>query len=461
MTTDQGQRFEVEGTDISYHIDEDGFRVEILGRGYTVKYPLAIYRTLDQKAKRVLAENFIYCRTKSLSLQTDEVLPYRLSRPINKELVSYGIVGDIPRLAYLSNVSIAELLDMYRDNEEKEIFKQTDLTNGTIAVTTENDKAILALSFGKDSLLSYGLAQELGLSFRLVYVKEMEELNSAEEKFKNAIIADFTAEENVSIDFLTDNIDEIFFDLKFARKVEDLENTNGMLAFALELAPFACYYRAKYLLFGNEANFSDYYPDGSYKIYPSFDQSILYAKEENRLFDCLTSGKIQIASLVEPIYNIVEMALLVNRYPKLLKYMMSCSPKETDPDKWCYGCPMCAKAFLYLVAVGGRAEQIGFNRDFFKQEYKDLYPLFNKNVKRVYEKPTAVRDEQLLSFLFAYRRGARGALIDLFKEEYLVEAEKREPELREKFLTIHETATIPEFIKEKLIHIYQEEIKKL
>lgn len=461
MVAKQSQRFDREGADIAYQIDEDGFRVEIFGKNYLVKYPRNIYQALDQELKIILAENFIYCRTKSLSLQTDKIISYQLSHPAAKELVGYGISNDAPRLAYLSEIKTGELLQTFEDNKDKESFKNSDLVDKKIKIKTEEDKAILALSFGKDSLLSYGLAKELSLDFRLIYVKEMEELNSAEEKFKDDIIAEFKKEENVTIDFLVDNIDEVFFNQKFEREVIDLENTNGMLAFALELMPFAYYYRAKNLLFGNEANFSDYYFDGSHNVYPSFDQSIDYAKKENDFLKSLTSDNVRAVSLVEPIYNIAEMAILINRYPKLLKYMMSCSPRPGDPDRWCYHCPMCAKAFIYLTAAGGRPEQIGFNQDFFKREYQNLYPLFSDKIKRVYEKPPAVRDEQLLSFLLAYRRGLTGDLIDLFKEKYLGEAELREAELRDKFLSINEIATIPDFIKDKLISIYQEELTKI
>jgi len=445
---------------ISYQINDDGFSVEILGRKYIVSYPKNLYATLDENFKKLVAENFIYCRVKSLALQTDQALVFGLSKPLVKDLVSFGIVNDIPRLAYFTKVETEKLLEIFEGNKDKESFKNS-LLKQDLAIKTESNKVILSLSFGKDSLLSYGLLKELGLDMQIVYVKEMEGLNNPEEHFKTQIISEFTKSEAVSMEFLKDNIDEIFYDHQLARPVEDLENTNGMLAFTLEVLPFAYFHRAKYLVFGNEANFSDYYQVGAHKIYPSFDQSIFYSREENKVISKLTNGQMQMVSLVEPIYNIVEMGILVNRYPELLKYMMSCSPKDSQHDRWCYDCPMCAKSFIFLKAVGGNPQVSGFNQDFFKVGYKNLYPLFNENITRAYEKPPAVRDEQLLAFLLAYRRGAKGDLMSLFEEKYLAEAAKREAELRQKFLAIQPMVTVPDFIKDRLVDIYQEEIIKI
>jgi hypothetical protein len=82
-------------------------------------------------------------------------------------------------------------------------------------------------------------------------------------------------------------------------------------------------------------------------------------------------------------------------------------------------------------------------------------------MNRAYEKPKAVRDEQLLAFLLAYRRGLKGDLINLFEKKYLNEAKKREGALRKKFLGINSVVTIPFEIRNKIINIYNEEIKKI
>ncbi len=443
----------------SYELDVNGFRIFVFGKEYVVKYPHEVYADLSDDIRRRLAENFIYCRVASLLLTIDRPFMYPFSRPPVRDFVTYGINGDIPRLSYLSGLSSDDLRLVLTQNQSRESFNDSS-TNSSFEYDAV-DRMVLAMSFGKDSLLTYGVTRELGLDIKLIYVREMEGIYAREEEFKSQIIDEFTKNEHVTLEVLMDNTDEMFVDIPGDRVIEDVENANGMLAFALQLMPFAYHYRARYILFGNEANFSDFFLLQDERVYPSFDQSIVYAQKENEVLAAITKGSTQVASLVESIYNIGEMAVLVNRYPDLIRYLMSCSPQEGDPDRWCYRCPMCAKAFLYLTAVGGNPQDMGFHQDFFEAQYAALYPLFNTDIKRAYEKPPAVRDEQLFAFLLAYRRGRTGELIDMFKELYLTEALEREVELREKFLGIHPSPTIPEALQEKIAALYRSELEKI
>ena len=444
-----------------YQMSGDGFRIALLGKTQSVMYPSNIFSSQTSGFKKVLVENFIYSRVKSLCLELDQIFHYGIAKPVVRELVEYGIRQDLPRLAWLSKIKTQDLMTVFERNRTNEVFSSSQTSHSTLPRTDTTDSAILALSFGKDSLLSYGLAQELGLAIRLVYVKEMVALNQPEERFKREIMSDCCKKEKVEIEFLSDTIDEIFLSNHRDRTIEDLENTNSMLAFTLELIPFAYHYRARYILFGNEANFSDFYQNQGFRVYPDFTQSAAYAATANQFLDRFTGESVRVASLVEPIYNLVEVAILVHRYPWLLRYLMSCSPPAGSRDRWCYDCPMCAKAFLYLVAVGGKPEHINFNQNFFNQQYQRLYPLFNDTIERVYEKPPAVRDKHLLSFLLAYRRGAQGELIERFRSQYLSEAERRESELRQKFLGLHQFVTVPDAMRSQLTSIYQEEINRM
>jgi hypothetical protein len=140
---------------------------------------------------------------------------------------------------------------------------------------------------------------------------------------------------------------------------------------------------------------------------------------------------------------------------------MSCSLDTDSGEKWCYKCPMCAKAYLYSVAVGGDPQKIGFKKNFFDKKYQNLYPLFAPKITRAYEMPPAVKDEQRLSFLMAYRLGYRGDLIDLFKKKYLAQAIKDEKTLRRKFFKIYPMLTAPKHLQTNLLNIYQEELSSL
>lgn len=455
-TTSFSQKF----LEISYQIKDNGFQLDIFGNSnYQAIYPPEVFQRFSLKNKRIIAENYIYCRTRALGLKTQKVLSYQFSQPFFASFVDYGIVGDLPRVSFVNNLVSKKIVDDFK--KQKVFFQEKELSGRVLTFPKTSQKnVILAISFGKDSLLTYGIAKELGLNCHLVYVKEMENNYAVEEAHKKRIIKKFIRDEGVRIDYITDTVDGIFFNPKAGHGLKGFDNTNGMLAFTLELLPFAHYYRAGYLLYGNEANFSDFFSHYELKAYPSFDQTAIYTQRENNYLARLTNKSIQVVSLVEPFYNLMEMRILVSRYPDLLAYLMSCSPEKKGSDKWCYDCPMCAKSFLYLKAVGGKPIQIGFKKDFFSKQYLNFYPLFSKKIKRFYEMPKAVRDEELLGYLLAYRRGAKGDLIDLFKKDYLQEAEKREFELKKKFLGFHSTATIPPQLKNRVLDICQEELKK-
>jgi len=445
--------------EISYRVLENGFVIEPgFGGKYSILYPTTVFNSLDNEDRQVLAENFTYARTRPLAMLTNQ-LNYQFSEPRFRQFVDYGVTKDLPRISDfigLKNERLNKLIlesskinFLGKDREEQKI---TPLANHS------EEKAILALSFGKDSLLSYALLKEIGLDLQIVFGVEMESQNSGEYKFKMNIMNTFVREQGEKILFFEDTADDMYY-APPTKGLGEFENTNGMLAFALELMPFAFSHRAKYIVLGNEKNMDDSYINRfGAETYPSFDQSSVYTEKENEVLAGFTDRNIQILSPVEPIYNLAEMKILYNRYPHLLKYMMSCSPNKGSQSRWCYACPMCAKSFLYSIAVNGRPTQMDFHKDLFGKEYKNLYPLFAKRIKRPYEKPLAVREEQLLAFLLAYRLGAKGHLVELFEKNLLGEAINREADLRNRFFGIHAGPSVPKSIEKKLISIYEEEL---
>ena len=428
---------------------------------YQIDYPKNILSGLSRQSQITLLENFAYARLAPLVLVLKDKFKYQNQKPRLKEFIDFGVINDLPRFSEVASINTKKLVSQFQKAKKaNNLFAKKGFGQKIIGKKpTLANQAIMSLSFGKDSLLSYGIAKEIGLN---CHIAAIDELDQIECKIKRKIAADFSKKEKKSIDFLQDNIDEIFSHPKINKNINELENTNGMLTFLLDLVPLAFYHQAKYIIFGNEKNFDDSFINKyGAKAYPSFDQTSGYTKRLNQNLKSLTNGQVSVVSLVEPIYNIAEMHILYHRYPKLLKYLMSCSPKKGLKERWCYHCPMCAKAYLYSVAVGGDPKLIKFNRNFFEKKYQELYPLFSKKIKRNYEKPPAVKEEQLLAFLLAYRQGAKGALIDLFKKKYLALAEKNEKKLRKKFFAIYPAKNIPKELKNKVIDIYRQELKKL
>jgi len=446
---------------IDYRIKRNNFKIKILDKlEYSIEYPKGILENLSEETKKSLADNFIYSRTAPLASLSNDTLIYHTDKPLLKNFIDYGVIKDLPRFSFLVKKDIKDLLKNFQ--KTKRIFKDIRPAKRCLPdKKTSSKKAILSMSFGKDSLLSYALAKEIGLKLRLVFTTDMEKYNPGEFRIKKRIIKSFLKEQKEDVLLLRDDTDNIFRNKIIMKNISELDGTNAILAFALEFLPLAYDHLAKYIIFGNEKNLDDFFIDkNGYKVYPSYDQSSIYMNKENLYFKKLTNDNIQVISLVKPLYNIAEIKILYNRYPKLLKYLMSCCSKKLKNERWCYDCPDCTKLYLYAAATGN-PRKLGMVKNMFEEKYKKYYPLFTSKIKRIYERPRQVREEQLLAFLLAYRNGFKGKLIDLFKKRYLNEAQKREKELRRKFFGINKITLIPKELKNKVLKIYHEELKDL
>ncbi|MFA6460345.1 MAG: hypothetical protein WCV73_03790 [Patescibacteria group bacterium] len=450
--------------DFSYRLSASGFKVNVFkGVDFAVHFPGRIFSQLPQATKYFLVDNFIYSRTRALNL-LDWQLSYQFGRPAWQNFIDFGLKKIIPCLGEINNFNIDKILKKFplAESAKNLVFNGNQSVARLAGFKSLKDRAVLALSFGKDSILSYGLAKELGLNLLLATANEMENSSGNEWKIKSRIIKDFESEQGEQVYLFSDNVDELYYHPKINCHLSEVNNTNSLLAYALEFLPFVYQHRSAYLIFGNEQNLNDYFVNQQgFKFYPSFDQSSEYTAKENSLWSKASKGKFKVISLVEPLYNLGEFRVLYHRYPHLLKYVMSCEPDKGSAERWCYHCPMCAKAFLYSSAVGGDPKRIAFNKDFFAKKYSEHYPLFAKKKLRHYERPPQVREEQLLSFLLCYQQGLKGDLIDLFKKHYLAEAITKEKSLRKVYLGVHPAINLPGGLKTKIIKIFKEELKGL
>jgi hypothetical protein len=249
----------------------------------------------------------------------------------------------------------------------------------------------------------------------------------------------------------------------FPSHFKDFVSSTTLLHYTLLAMPIAKLEQVKSILVGNEQNMNDEYTNNDgVKTIVNPDQTSEFMQEFNSLLSTYTNNNNQVVSLIEPIYNLFEIKMLYSRYPELLKYVMSCADERLKRgERWCLKCPMCAKAFLYTKALGLEPKRIHLYDNFFEKRHKNLYPLFNKSPERTHEKPLRMRDEQLLSFYLAYKKGSKGYLVEKFKKEFLDEAKERYEELHKTFFGIHPAPSIPKEIKQDIISIYKEEMNKL
>ncbi|MEM4398072.1 MAG: hypothetical protein QW757_05630 [Candidatus Woesearchaeota archaeon] len=323
-------------------------------------------------------------------------------------------------------------------------------------------------------MLSYCLAEELKLNPILLYVEEPDTAykdkngkikKTYENKHKDILIKKFSEE-------FKKPIYKIKHQLSLTREaphlgVDEPELPYGsqLTEYALLTIPFNHYFKAKYMVYGNEASCSSTYVNKEgFITNPVYDQSGEWVVEISKVLKVLTK-KMSAISLIEPIHELLITKILHTRYPKHAKYQMSCMAANNYAkySRWCHNCSKCARMYVFLKAFNIDVKSVGFKEDMFKKEKMHFYTLFGKPEENAlpYDLAGVGRDEMLLAFYLSYKNGSKGYLIKEFERKFLKEAEQRKNELYKEFFSIHESLTIPKRMHKKIINIFKEEIEKL
>ena len=239
-----------------------------------------------------------------------------------------------------------------------------------------------------------------------------------------------------------------------------------MTQYTLLLMPYLFGLRARFLFWAHEASCNETFTDSEgFIVNPVFEQSynwLLLSNSMAKMLGCNT----MFVSLLEPVHEIAIMKILHFRYPEIAKYQLSCfaDEEQSKTRRWCGVFSKCARMYIFMIALGIALKTVGFTENMLSKHKKNLYALFeNKKSPHdsAYGESQAARDEQLLAFTMAYKRGVKGELIKDFKKHYLKEGRSREGQLRQKYFGIHTTETLPYELKKPILNIYEEELKEL
>lgn len=443
--------------EIKYVANGDYLKIHLNSREkYKVSYPKKYLSVLSAEDKNKLLKNFVYCKTCPLRI-THKRLSYKFEKPFMEDFIERSVVSDIPRISHMSKINGKLIEDSFYSNKSK--FLDT-ITGDALSLREKSleDRFLLSLSFGKDSLFTYALLKELGVNFSLVSfnvgIKN-------EKKVKTKIISKFLKNEKQTLVLINDNTDKLIVNHTDKKNTFFLDYTNGLLSFTLELIPVAINSGCRYIVFGNQKDFDNYYIDNNThkRVYYSSDQSSPYMHSENKFLHDFTNNNIKVTSLIKPIYDISTYKILSTRYKRLIPYILSC---EDSPSKaWCGNCEICAFSYL-LISAFADPKMLKFRKDTFGQENLKDYFLFARNrsvYQNVYSK--SFRDQELLGFLLAIRNGQNGYLMELFKKRYLKEAERREAELRKKFFKVYKSDLVPSFLRKNLYDLLEKELSPL
>lgn len=418
---------------------------------YRLTYPPRIWQAYPRKARDVLTDNLAHLLTINLPFTGGfDGLRYNTAEPVLKPFFDSMVVGGIPGA-----------VESYADDTAERIqqFLNTSYTFGGGTAKREafrrgtREKAVVAVSCGKDSLLSLAVCRELGLDPVPVYINDT--ISPMENGIKLRHSKRLAKEFGLEFQIVTNEIEQLNDFRTWDSDETCLGYMHMMTGFCLISLPIAHYFKARYIVVGNQQNMNFRFMNrDGYWTWPSFDQTSYWTRQQDTMVQMLSGGAMNVVSVIEPLTNIAIMDLLFNRYSDFTKYLVSCDSLDaSDEPRWCHECSKCARLQMMIRAVGGDPRQAGFHHDLLQLKHKKLYRLFDGREVDSYERSEEARDEQLLAFLMAWKNGTRGSLMSRFERDLLPEARRRERELRRRFLAVHEPTTVPPRLGRRLIRL--------
>ncbi len=447
---------------LTFSIDEQNFALE---------YPQKVWDNYPDSLKSVFADNYAFLKALHLpqmlsqngKLENHDKLDFSTSYPLFEKQIIDCMFNNISFCADVDNVSTADNLKSFLNL--KISFKNFEIKYPKYEDNLD-EKAVLNMSFGKDSLLSFGLANELGLEPTSVYM--LDNSVKIENDYKLEVIEKFKKETGKEVLTFTNNTG-VLHDYR-TWKLPRTEWGYGhlMTEFFLDILPFAHMSKSKYILFGNEKSCDETYINKEgYKSYPVYDQTSKWLLEMTKMAKTMTNNQAAVMSLIEPLHDLAVTKILHSRYPNIAKFKMSCFPDENEYGKhhyWCEHCSKCARIFVLMQANGIPPKNVGFKTNMFNIEHKSLFSCFGVEKKEGasvgYDTSGVGKEEQLYAFYLAYKRGAKGELIEKFKKELLDEAKEKEEEFYKKYYSIQDSKTIPSNLLKPLQSIFKEELEK-
>jgi len=438
-------------------------------RKYHVLFPEELWKEFPEDYKKVVAENISHLSTLDLVIMLNaKKVSFNTPLPLFK---SFFMEVLLKCLLYSGDCDTGKTINYITRLTNLETEFKGSPTPLEVKNFETKEGSINTLTFGKESLVSWGLAQELGMNPVAVTIIEPDcdviyrgqRIQTFQNQHKYDLIKKFEKEFNLHVYCIDSNLNDIadytLWDLEYT----DLGWSAVLTEYLFFLLPFSYHYKHKYVVYGNEYSCDSYYYNKEgFKCLPVYDQSTDWMRQSNTMLQNLTGGGVQAISLVQPLHEIAVTKLLYQRYPHLAKYQMSChcNNEGAKSRRWCSACSKCARCFIFMKALGFDPALADLN-EMLSLEHKHHYSIFNQSKDMCgFDSVGLGRDEQMFAFHLAAKRGVQGELIELFKKEFGEEAERREEELRNEFFKVQRPENIPSSLWRKLKPIYEEELKK-
>jgi len=427
-----------------------------------IHYPNSIWKNYPSQNKFKLIDNITYVFTAHLPflLKGNIHLSYNTGYPHSYSWANQCFTRYLPAYWYLykgkRGTKIFPLLKTILNSQSD--FAQTADTPPQFP-STKDENIIIPFTFGKDSFLTYYLTKEIGLNPTLVYFNEPTETYARDHKLK--LIDKFSKFQKQKVHYVENPLGSLreYGEGWFGWEL-------SLTSWALLSLPFAYHKKAGYIIFSNESSCNDFFYDNdNIKVVPDYEQSGQATEELSLLTQSLSEGEVYTTSFLQGLQEIAIIAILKDRYPQSLKYLMSCWA-ETEAAKnkrWCANCTKCARIYLYLCANGiDPQKQAGFQNNLFQLEHKTLYNIFGEKASGTgFDAFGTNYQEQLLAFYLTSLRKNKSPLIKYFNTSPAYKKAKNLfPSLVNQFFSLKKEHITPPQWKDKIDTILSSSLQK-
>ncbi len=434
---------------------DNGVLLLVDDRPFRIEYPEGLWGETPPSIRQTLVESLAFGNTHFLPLMLGKSkIDYDFGLPIFESHLFKNQLYDLPSCEKADGAEPLSYLKRFFNLDLT--FKNTPGALPDFSqiprFTSEPPTAILPFTFGKESLATFALCQELGIRPILMYSQEP--AHPHEEEYKVKQLKNFSQEFNVPAYFIQ-NEPGLFrygkaFGLKESTEVGWGSQTTLLALMAL---PLVFRHGARHILFGSEFLNNEFELRNGWKSHNSFDQSSFWTRQQSNMMRLMTRGQCTVQSSLEPIEEINIFHLLHHRYPAIGKYQFSCSGEHPlyNGTQWCHACYKCVRMYLFALCCDIDPASIGFQKNLLERE--DLFShYFGTEFK------TGALQDLDFAFYALLKKGIDSPLVKRFKAEKLPHLKPWEW-YRSYYSSLQPEENLPPAHRDRLLSIFREEIR--
>ncbi len=251
---------DVTGTGLELRLDE---------RRFPVRFPREVWQ--DFPHRDAFADHYAFIKTLHLPwmLARDMPLHYETAQPLYRHAMFMAVLNNVSFCADVDGISTAEQLRRFMALDITFADHRTKSPTGGRVL---GERCVVNMSLGKDSLLTWAVARELGLK-PVLYVSVDNDC-PREYAYKADIAARFCAEFGETVHVVENDTGVIHRYEYWQTPPTEWGFGHLITEYAMLAMPFAHRHDARYVLLGNEKSCDDtYVTHDGFKAWPVYDQS--------------------------------------------------------------------------------------------------------------------------------------------------------------------------------------------